>query len=310
MLRGQHRVMLRGLLLATSALLLLAMAPSPAAAKSRVHVGFGHGGLHFGIGYYGGHHHYRGYYPHRYRYYPRVHYYPRAYYYPPYAYFPYRADPRLQAAAGSGALDFKVKPKKAQVYLNGKYVGTAGNFDGWPQYLWLPEGEVELVLVHAGYRTVARRVEIQAGQVIDVREVMQPGESRPAEEVSTWVESPRPAPAPRAPAAERPAPRPAPRARPSPAPRDIVDARGEPGLLRLTVAPEDASVYLDGRFVGMAGEAGKASRWLINPGEHRLEVVRPGYHLRELSFTVEAGTEVDLAVELETLTAGNAALNV
>ena len=35
-----------------------------------------------------------------------------------------------------------VSPEEAQVFLDGKYIGTADDFDGMPDYLYLGAGEV------------------------------------------------------------------------------------------------------------------------------------------------------------------------
>ena len=58
---------------------------------------------------------------------------------------------------------------------------------------------------------------------------------------------------------------------------DRLDARGEPGSVRLEIEPDDASVYLDGRFLGTGRELARLrSGLIVDPGEHMLEVVRPG----------------------------------
>ncbi len=294
-------------------------------------------GVHIGLGFHGGPywgHHYRPYYWGGYR--PFYH--PRAYHHG------YYGVPRY-ASSYFGGLDLNVKPKKTtQVYIDGNYVGLTGNFDGWPEYLWLEASRrpgsggtniYELILYNPGYKTVVRQVEIQPGVVIKIRENMVPGESIPPEELTRAKprereEAPRyesrppseraePAPRPR----ERTEPLPRPRERAEPLPRrapeatrpdaarpdaarpdaarpEALDVRREPARLLLAVAPADASVYLDGHFLGIAGEIGeRRSGILIDPGEHRLEIVRPGYAGREIRFDAEAGGEVELEVELE-----------
>ncbi len=79
-----------------------------------------------------------------------------------------------------------------------------------------------------------------------------------------------------------------------------VDARAEPVRLRLTIRPADAAVYLDGRFIGAADElVGLSVGLIVDPGEHEIEVVRPGYASETTTFTAETGEEVELTVELE-----------
>jgi hypothetical protein len=74
------------------------------------------------------------------------------------------------------------------------------------------------------------------------------------------------------------------------------------GRLRLEIEPSDASVYLDGRFVGTAIDLQRARNGLrLEPGEHRIAVVRPGHQAEEQEFTVAAGQEVELEFELDSL---------
>jgi hypothetical protein len=78
-----------------------------------------------------------------------------------------------------------------------------------------------------------------------------------------------------------------------------LDARGEPGRVRLDVEPGDASIYLDGRFIGTGDDLAKLhSGLLVDAGEHRLAVVRPGRRSEEREFRVAAGQEVELEIEL------------
>ncbi len=270
-----------------------------------------------------GHHGHYGYYGHH-RYY-RPFYYP--FYYPRFYYHGYYGTPRtVSHSYGSryfGGLDLNVKPKKTtQVYIDGNYVGLTGNFDGWPEYLWLeasrrPSGTntYELILYNPGYETVVRQIEIQPGVVIKIRENMKPGESTPPEELTRATpEEARPAPRYERRAPPEPATQPEPRERTAPSPRrgadaasrpEVLDARRHPARLKLSVAPADASVYLDGHFLGVAGEIGEQrSGVLIDPGKHRLEIVRPGYANRELSFDAKAGGEIDLQIELQAGTPG------
>jgi PEGA domain len=67
------------------------------------------------------------------------------------------------------------------------------------------------------------------------------------------------------------------------------------GDLRLDVSPDDASVYLDDRFLGSAREL----RTLALPlGPHRVEVVRPGFQTVERTVQVRSDERATLVVEL------------
>ncbi len=204
--------------------------------------------------------------------------------------------------ATHGALDLDVSPEQAQIYVDGELVGIADDFDGYPDYLWLEKGTYDVVIFAPGYQTISRQYSIYAGLVIDVEDSMVPGQEtlpqdlkarstehrderlrrdRENEEAPPAIEGRRP------------------RAQAENAP-DRLDARGEPGRLVLHVVPDDASVYLDGRFLGTGREMARLrSGLIIDPGEHRLEVVRPGRQNGNETFSVGAGEEVRLDIELD-----------
>ncbi len=256
-----------------------------------LHLGYGY----FGYPYYYGYPYYRGYYPH--------HYGPYRYGYP----YEYRA---RRSYAALGAFDLDVKPKKTEVYLNGRLIGTAGKFDGYPGYLWLPKGEHQLVFYRPGFQTEERLVEALPDVLIDLEIDMQPGEATPVEEVAIEPEQTagverRAYRGPRGDRPDRPAPRTEAegssdsRAHGETGETDILDVRGEPGRVVLRVAPGDASVYLDGRFLGTADELERLhAGLLVDGGDHLLEVVRPGFRSESIEFTLEAGEEEIVAVDL------------
>ncbi len=144
-----------------------------------------------GAGYYGHYSHYGyGHYGHRgYGYGSYGHHYgygPYSSYYCPTG----GLDLNVARQAGLGALDLRVRPKRrVQVYLDGQYLGVAGNFDGYPSYLWLKEGTHQLVFYKDGYLTLAREYTIRPGVVTDVRLRMQPGRSVPPEEFASHDEA-------------------------------------------------------------------------------------------------------------------------
>lgn len=264
------------------------------AAPATASVSFGiHLGHHYG--------HYRYYPRYYYRPYPYLHFYsPYYYHYRPYAYGYAGYD--YPARGPMGALDLNVKPKKTEVYLDGQYIGVSGDYDGFPRYLWLEKGTYELVFFRQGYETVAREYTVFPGVVIDVKLRLRPGESQPPEAVSTVEPGSRGLGA--GSAVERPELRGEPAYGPSAAAGEqagpSLDVRDEPGLLRLEIEPNDASVYLDGRFLGTASELARLHAGLIvGVGEHVLEVVRPGHESERLDLFVQAGEELDLEVRLE-----------
>ena len=190
-----------------------------------------------------------------------------------------------------GALDLDVSPEKAEIYIDGHYVGVADRFDGFPAYLWLEQGTYDVAIYRDGYETIFRQYTIRPGIVIDVEDRMQRGESVHPQDVEPPTRAPAAAPAP---AAETSPPKAA-----SPSPPS---AGGEDGIGRalLSVRPSDAAIYLNGHFLGTAEEvAGLRSGLVIDPGSHVLEISRPGYETRRVELEVAAGEKLDLQVDLE-----------
>jgi PEGA domain len=60
--------------------------------------------------------------------------------------------------------------------------------------------------------------------------------------------------------------------------------------LKVDVQPDRAAVFVDGRFLGHAGELGGAFHsMLLSPGTHRIKVELPGYQTFETDVTLVAG---------------------
>lgn len=213
---------------------------------------------------------------------------------------------------GYGALDLDVVPEKAEIYVDGRLVGRADDFDGFPTYLWLDRGTYDVVLYHPGFRTIARQYSMYPGLVIDVEDVMEPGEAVRPEDLPArtterrdervrfeeerrrrleegavtedadgdWRARRRPPAGSAAPPAEAP----------PPADPGSAVAAERATRLHLKVVPADASVYLDGSFVGTGEELARSAVGLaVAPGEHVVEAVRPGHQGRQLRFSVAEG---------------------
>jgi hypothetical protein len=70
----------------------------------------------------------------------------------------------------------------------------------------------------------------------------------------------------------------------------------ETAELRLFVQPDDASVYVDDRFRGIARRLARLS---LAPGRHRVQVARPGFRSADRDVYVEPDRAVSLQIELE-----------
>ena len=245
-------------------------------------------------------------------------------YYDPY-YYPHHPYDHYGRRYGDrdtlGALDLDVAPGKTEVYLDGRYIGIVDQYDGFPQYLWLDKGTYDVVFFREGYKTIARQISVYPGTVIDIDDRMEPGDSVRPEDLASksterrdrriredetrreeyerrqrgdygddeeWRERGR--------RHDRVDERDRDEYR-----NETQEGRSESGWLRLDVEPDDASVYLDGRFVGTGRELAGLRRGLaVEPGDHHISVVRPGRKPEERDFEVEAGEETELEIELET----------
>lgn len=81
--------------------------------------------------------------------------------------------------AGYGAIDLDVKPNRADVWVDGRYVGEARDLDGYPSYLWLSEGEHRLAVHKGGYRVFDEPIHVQRGMKTQIKLKLQPGDSPP-----------------------------------------------------------------------------------------------------------------------------------
>jgi len=213
-----------------------------------------------------------------------------------------------------GALDLDISPGDTQVYVNGEKLGTVDDFDGWPQYLWLPKGTYDIVFYREGYKTLARQVSIYPGLVIDMDDKLEHGQSILPQDLQTKTHERRDD---RMRYEQERSDRIDrgqwdPRSRDDDNWRDRAhrghdrsdDSNGrsmssDAGWLRLNIEPEDSSVYLDGRFVGTGSELGSMQNGLkVSPGKHHLAVVRPGRKSVERDFDATAGQDVKLSIEL------------
>jgi len=199
-----------------------------------------------------------------------------------------------------GSVRVLVDPEDTRVYVDGYYAGVADDFDGIFQRLHVTPGRHEIMLKLEGYRTHRMKIWVPPSDTIKIHHDMGKGVGEDAVEDLAG-------PADRY--ADERRDRRGDRDRYSDAEGDdrarrdgderspILDrGRGERGELRLSVRPDDASVYVDGAFQG----TGRQVRSLdLPPGRHRVEVVRPGFKTYDREIEVADNKPLDLEVELE-----------
>jgi len=251
----------------------------------------------------GGHHgggHYSGYHPRYYHYGVGVSYYYLPYYYGGWGYYwgapypgYYSAYPGPYYVRDVAYIDTDVSPEKAQVFLDGQYMGVADDFDGFPQYLSVEPGKHVLRFEMEGRMSVTRSVRVPRGAVLDLDFTLPKGSgeapSSTGEEEIVVPESP-------------PAAAPSEEAEPG-VPQGSVENspdEGEPGFIRLKISPPDASVYIDGKFVGSAATLSRLHGDMrLKSGSHEVEVVRPGYRAARRDVRIFAGDRITVEMSLE-----------
>jgi hypothetical protein len=237
-------------------------------------------------------------------------------------------------ASQYAVIDTDISPEEAQVYLDGRYIGTADDFDGNPDYLYLQPGRYRIEFRLEGFETLTRQIEARPGMKLDFTDKLRkiPGArhrgsyERPRQqgEVQRYfgrsrgsTEAIDPSNQPSGTSVtvdpdddDRDAPPPQDRAPALRQPRPDRDQYGEwrggqgsraqgRTRLRLNVEPSDAAVYVDNRFVGTAEEINSLERGVsVSAGKHTVTVSRPGFRDKTSEITVEQGRTETLEISL------------
>lgn len=225
---------------------------------------------------------------------------------PPYRY--YNMDP-----GASVRLD--VKPKEAEVYVDGYYAGVVDDFDGVFQRLRVAPGEHEIELYLDGYETVRQRVYLPVNDTFKIRYTMErPSAGEQPEARPQPINPPSPPQAggyppqaggyPPQPGGYPPPPPgrgPAGRRMPPP-PQQPPDApRGGQasayGTLAIRVQPGDAEVSIDGEQWRGPDER---DRLVVDvaEGSHTVEIRKSGYRTYVTQVDVRRGETTPLNVSL------------
>lgn len=211
------------------------------------------------------------------------------------------------------AVDTDVSPERALVVLNGTVIGTADDFDGFPDYLYLEPGHYTIEFRMPGYVSESRELDAGGAGRIPIDLTLQPDDSGGAE---APYQAPEGLPYGRvfgpavgkAESHQQPGPdislRPELQrragGRAAPASQLPVAPSGAIAALKLQIAPPDAAVYLDDAFLGLARDLARMQRGVaVAPGPHTIEVMAPGHAPKRVEVQAEAGKESQVTVELE-----------
>jgi len=261
---------------------------SAAVSSAQVHVGIGVGGF------------YAPYYP-----YPWYGAYQYPVYPPPYGYaYPW--------SPPDASLRLEVKPKEAQVFVDGFYAGIVDDFDGTFQRLNVAPGEHDIELWLEGYKTVHQKIYLQVNNTFKVKYQMEKLAAGEAQEPKP-LPPPPPQQDPRMQPQQQPMGRgPSTRRMPPPPPQDqpqqppyqpgvsVEPQRGGArntgyGTLALRVQPGDAEISIDGE-----PWRGSQDRLTVDvaEGSHTVEIRKSGYRTYVTQIDVRRGQTTPLNVSL------------
>lgn len=218
---------------------------------------------------------------------------PYAYPYPFYPYYGYGYSIDVLTAS----LRLEVKPREAEVYVDGYRAGTVNDFDGVFQRLRLRPGQHTVVLYLDGFQKVEQQLYLGLGANQSVKlEMVKLG---PGEQTG-----PRPVPPPVEEQAARQGREPSPedprRGRGGPPPDITVEQDPGPrnfGVLALNVQPADAEILIDGApWTIPAGEARLNVQ--LPAGRHKVEVRKAGFATYTEEVAVQPGRRLALNISL------------
>jgi hypothetical protein len=207
------------------------------------------------------------------------------------------------------SLRIEVKPKEAEVFVDGFYAGIVDDFDGTFQRLNVPPGEHEIELWLEGYKTVRQKVYLARDNTFKVKYQMErlpAGEAQdPKPQPLAPPQGQRMQPMGRGPSTYR-MPPPPPQEQPQPMPEDprggVEAQRGGQrnagfGTLAVKVQPGDAEISIDGE--AWRGPGGQDRLTVEVPeGSHTVEIRKSGYRTYVTQVDVHRGQTTPLNVSL------------
>ena len=192
----------------------------------------------------------------------------------------------------TGAIRLKVKPREAEVFVDGYYVGLVNEFDGVFQRLRLEPGPKQLKIRSPGFRTLIVEVRIIAGRTVTYEARMQAGDPGP---------EPRPEP----PAAVHESTPPKnlsglPMSGKAPQ-RHGLNYKTPPttlGGILLKVAPSAARIFVDGYYVGIVNDFDGSRGLILESGPKTIKIQSDGYKDLVIEVRILPGETITYEGEL------------
>ncbi len=185
-----------------------------------------------------------------------------------------------------------VEPENADVLLNGRFIGEAYEFSTEKTALRLQSRRNELIIKEKGYvEEVVDLDQFDSRKVtIHLKLKEDKGYARVARERKTEP-----------PSKEKPEyiPKTVKEKEVPEAVEQVTDIEIRLVNLILEIEPEEASIYLNGKFWGISPAKGKIENLRLKPGEYTLEVVKPGYQPYKQQLELEDQKELKISIKLE-----------
>jgi hypothetical protein len=211
------------------------------------------------------------------------------------------------------SLRLEVKPKNAEVYVDGYYAGLVDDYDGTFQRLRVAPGQHEVVLYLDGYRTVRQRLYLEPNATFKVKYTMVPLPAGEQQETRPEPVNPPPQPGgpgygrgpvgrrpPQGPPPEAPPPGPmTPPGQPTPPGPPRAGAAFAYGTLAIRVQPSDVEILIDGE-PWHSPDAQDRLVVEVAEGSHTIEIRKPGYRTYITQVQVRRGETTPLNVSLRT----------
>ncbi len=205
------------------------------------------------------------------------------------------------------AVVLHVNPDDAEVLLDGKLIGTAYEFANASNPLKLRSRNHELVIKKQGFKEELVNLHDYSSHNITVRLTLledkrhyssredrrkpapkTTGTTRPTAPKTTGTEKTRPAYTPQSEPVKEP-----PKAGP-----ETTSFPTKWVKVSLEVEPLEASIYLNGKFWGIAPDTGKIENIRLKAGDYSLEVIKPGYKSVKKLFSVK-DADLKLSIKLQ-----------
>jgi hypothetical protein len=220
-------------------------------------------------------------------------------------------------APPDASVRFEVKPKQAEVFVDGFFAGLVDEFSGTFQRLRLPPGGHEIAIYMAGYHTFRQKVYLTPDNTLKFKhdlERLEPGEE-PEPRPEPIAPPPQPPPQaggqetgqpPYPPSPQYPQPRGSGgrRTPPPPPPPSTPEVRPSAGsglgALALQLQPPDADIMIDGNAWRGPARPADQDRVMIElpEGRHTIEIRRPGYRTYITDVDIKRGETTPLDVSL------------